>query len=103
MGGRPGHGDRRDLFLPLYLPGAMILFRGISSFFLHSMKRRELGPAIKESGRILMGAGFVLFFTVPMVRVYINSGVNGLGYPGCARDGGMGGTEVGKSGRFLRL
>ena len=28
---------------------------------------------------MLLGAGFVLIFTVPMVRVYINSGVNELG------------------------
>jgi lactate permease len=27
-----------------------------------------------DSGRVLLGAGFVLVFTVPMVQVYINSG-----------------------------
>jgi lactate permease len=31
---------------------------------------------------MLLGAGFVLIFTVPMVRIYINSGVNPLDLPG---------------------
>jgi lactate permease len=37
--------------------------------------------AVKDSARVLLGAGFVLVFTVPMVRVYINSGVNGAELP----------------------
>jgi lactate permease len=32
---------------------------------------------VKSSAKVLVGAGFVLVFTVPMVRVYINSDVNG--------------------------
>ena len=31
---------------------------------------------------MLLGAGFVLIFTVPMVRIYINSGLNPSGLPG---------------------
>jgi lactate permease len=41
------------------------------------MKVRELGAALGESSKVLLGAGFVLLFTVPMVRILINSGVNG--------------------------
>ncbi len=40
------------------------------------MKARELGAAVKESSSVLLSAGFVLLFTVPMVRILINSGVN---------------------------
>lgn len=29
---------------------------------------------------MLLGAGFVLLFTIPMVRIYINSGLNPMGY-----------------------
>lgn len=61
---------------PLYLPGTMMLFTVLITFFMHRMNRQQLGMAFKESGRILLGAGFVLLFTVPMVRIYINSGVN---------------------------
>jgi len=64
---------------PLYLPGAlMILVVGVT-FFLHRMKWRELKRAVGDSSGALIGAGFVLVFTVPMVRVYINSDVNGAG------------------------
>jgi lactate permease len=48
----------------------------IATFFLHGMKVRELTSAVRESSRVLLSAGFVLLFTVPMVRILINSGVN---------------------------
>ena len=37
--------------------------------------------AVGESSRVLLGAGFVLLFTVPMVRILINSGVNAADLP----------------------
>jgi len=49
------------------------------TFFIHRMSRSELRAAISDSSKVILGAGFVLIFTVPMVRVYINSGVNALG------------------------
>ena len=64
---------------PLYLPGALFVVVVLLTAFLHRMDRRELAAAFKESSAILLGAGFVLLFTVPMVRIYINSGVNDLG------------------------
>jgi len=62
---------------PFYLPGFMLLLAVGATFFLHRMKGPALVRAAADSGRVLLGAGFVLVFTVPMVRVYINSGVNG--------------------------
>ena len=64
-------------FMPLYLPGGILVAVVLTTFFLHGMKVRELGAAVKESTGVLLGAGFVLLFTVPMVRILINSGVNG--------------------------
>jgi lactate permease len=64
-------------FMPLYLPGGILVAVVIATFFLHRMKVREMTAAIGESSRVLLGAGFVLLFTVPMVRILINSGVNG--------------------------
>lgn len=61
---------------PLYLPGGILLMVVIISAFLHRMKPGNLGKAIGESTRTLLGAGFVLIFTIPMVRILINSGVN---------------------------
>lgn len=65
---------------PLYLPGAILCFVVIITFFIHRMSLEKLGSAVKESSQILLGAGFVLIFTIPMVRVYINSGINAGGY-----------------------
>lgn len=68
-------------FQPLYLPGGILVAVVIATFFLHGMKTRELAAAVGESSKVLLGAGFVLLFTVPMVRILINSGVNTGGLP----------------------
>jgi lactate permease len=65
---------------PFYLPGFILLLAVAATYFLHRMTGRAMRRAIADSGRVLLGAGFVLVFTVPMVRVYINSGVNGAEY-----------------------
>ncbi|MFC3105038.1 L-lactate permease [Salinisphaera aquimarina] len=62
---------------PLYLPGGIICMVVLVTFFLHRMKPRALGAAFSESTKTIFGAGFVLIFTIPMVRILINSGVNG--------------------------
>ncbi|WP_339490302.1 L-lactate permease [Pseudomonas sp. EL_65y_Pfl2_R95] len=64
-------------FQPLFLPGGILIAVVLATFFLHGMKVRELTAAVKESSSVLLSAGFVLLFTVPMVRILINSGVNG--------------------------
>ncbi|RQW04532.1 L-lactate permease [candidate division KSB1 bacterium] len=64
---------------PLYLPGTILVVTVLITFFLHRMTWKGMQAAISESGRTLLGAGFVLIFTVPMVRIYMNSGVNALG------------------------
>jgi lactate permease len=63
-------------FMPLYLPGGILVAVVLATFVLHHMNLRQLGAAVSESTRVLLGAGFVLLFTVPMVRILINSGVN---------------------------
>ena len=40
------------------------------------MHMSDFVKATRESGGTLLGAGFVLLFTVPMVRIMIQSGVN---------------------------
>lgn len=61
---------------PLYLPGGILLFVCILTLFLHRMKPAQLVSAAADAGKTLVGAGFVLVFTIPMVRILINSGVN---------------------------
>ncbi len=64
---------------PLYLPAAMLCIVAILTIWLHGMAKGQFRSAVGESTRTLIGAGFVLVFTVPMVRIYINSDVNALG------------------------
>ncbi len=66
---------------PLYLPGAILLLVCAITILLHKMKKRDVILAFSESSNMLWGAGFVLLFTVPMVRIYINSGVNPSALP----------------------
>ncbi|MDE0899022.1 MAG: L-lactate permease [Longimicrobiales bacterium] len=62
---------------PLYLPGFILLVVVLVTALLHRMELRDLKAAFIDSTKVLVGAGVVLVFTVPMVRVYINSDVNG--------------------------
>lgn len=61
---------------PLFLPGGIIVMVVLITIALHRMNRQEVSAALSESTRTIFGAGFVLLFTIPMVRILINSGVN---------------------------
>ncbi|MCE8025431.1 L-lactate permease [Billgrantia aerodenitrificans] len=61
---------------PLYLPGGILLMVVLITAVIHRMRAGELKAAFSESSRTIFGAGFVLIFTIPMVRILINSGVN---------------------------
>ncbi|WP_106476625.1 L-lactate permease [Phytohalomonas tamaricis] len=61
---------------PFYLPGGIMLLVVLLTIVLHRMRAAQVSAAFSESTRTIMGAGFVLIFTIPMVRILINSGVN---------------------------
>ncbi len=61
---------------PLKLPGTVFLIVSLSCLLLHRMSFRQFGTALGESGRALAGAAVALVFAVPMVRIFILSGVN---------------------------
>lgn len=64
---------------PLYLPGTLLLLVVFITYWLHSMNMTGFKKAAGDSWKMIVGAGFVLVFTVPMVRIYINSGINEAG------------------------
>ncbi len=66
---------------PLYLPGSILIVVGLITVYLHKMEAKAVRKAFGESARLLLGAGFVLIFTIPMVRIYINSGGNPADLP----------------------
>ncbi|EPC01496.1 lactate permease [Litchfieldella anticariensis FP35 = DSM 16096] len=61
---------------PLYLPGGILLIVVLLTIGLHRMRTGEVKEAFGESTKTILGAGFVLIFTIPMVRILINSGIN---------------------------
>ena len=63
---------------PLYLPATVLIVVSLLTISLHRMPIKQFGNALGESSRLLLGAGFVLIFTVPMVRIYINSGTSDI-------------------------
>ncbi len=63
-------------FQLLYLPGGILILVSIITFFIHQMKISQISNATKDSFKTILGAGFVLIFTVPLVRIMINSGIN---------------------------
>ena len=65
---------------PLYLPGGILVFVVIVTYFFHKMEFKEMKAAVSESSKVMLGAGFVLIFTIPLVRILINSGVNESGF-----------------------
>ena len=67
---------------PFYLPGTILLLVGLITVWLHKMNSADVKRSFSESVRMAIGAGFVLVFTVPMVRIYINSGINPSDLPG---------------------
>jgi lactate permease len=66
-------------FSPLYLPGGLLLIGALCAAMLQGESGKKvaaLSGAMKDSSKTILGAGFVLIFTIPMVRLFINSGVN---------------------------
>jgi len=61
---------------PLYLPGGILVFVVLVTALVHRMSFTEFKRSLGESTNTIIGAGFVLIFTIPMVRILINSGVN---------------------------
>lgn len=67
---------------PFYLSGTILIVAGMITIALHKMRLQDVKMSFSESARMALGAGFVLIFTVPMVRIYINSGINASDIPG---------------------
>jgi len=63
-------------FAPLYLPGTIFVVVVVMTFFLHGMSRSQSIGAFNRSAQMLAGSAIALGAAVPMVRIFINSGVN---------------------------
>jgi lactate permease len=64
---------------PLYLPGTVFVVVVLATAILHRMPAARLGLSIRQALGFLAGSAVALGTAVPMVRVFINSGVNEAG------------------------
>jgi lactate permease len=62
---------------PLYLPGSIFLVTSLFAFFFYRMDASRYARAWKQSSSTVVKASVALIFTVPMVRVFINTGGGG--------------------------
>src|SRR5690606_31351611 len=63
----------------LYLTATTLLTSAICSMSLPWKRARRAGRAGRVSLKTALSAGFVLLFTIPLLRLYINSGLNAEG------------------------
>lgn len=63
----------------LYSPGSVFIVAVALTFFIQKMKWSEMSTAISVSFKTMVGASVALGFAVPMVRIFINSGMNDIG------------------------
>lgn len=66
-------------FAPLYLPGTIFVVVVLLTIFAHHMSRQQAGDAFGRSVKMVAGSAIALGAAVPMVRIFINSGVNDAG------------------------
>ncbi len=64
-------------FQPLYLPGFLFIVAVIMTIFIHKVSKNQVKKAVIRSFQNLIGPAIALGFAVPMVKVFINSGVAG--------------------------
>jgi lactate permease len=64
-------------FQPFYLPGFLFLVVIVMTIFIQKMSKREVKRAVNRCFRTLLGPTIALGFAVPMVKVFVNSGVSG--------------------------
>ncbi|UCZ54095.1 L-lactate permease [Bacillus shivajii] len=64
---------------PLYLPGFVFIVVVLMTAFIHGMTKKQVVTSFSRSGRAIIGTAITLFTALPMVRIFINSGVNEAG------------------------
>ncbi len=61
---------------PLYLPGTVFIVVVFMTWILFRMDTKQMKTSFKMSANTILGSAIALGAAVPMVRIFINSGVN---------------------------
>jgi lactate permease len=64
---------------PLFLPATIFIMVVVITYFLHGLQPKQLQIAIINSFQKLVGTALAIGASVPMAKVFINSGVNESG------------------------
>lgn len=64
-------------FQPLFLPGFIFLLTGLFTIAFQRISSKQCRTALNKSLKNMIGPAVALAFAVPMVKVFINSGVTG--------------------------
>lgn len=67
-------------FAPFYSPGALFSLAGLISTFILRMNLKQAGTVLKLTGRGLLPSLIALGTAIPMVRIFIHTGINSLGF-----------------------
>ncbi len=65
---------------PFYLPGFILIVASVSAYALHRMSGSQIRASWQIAGKQIAGAAVALLFALPLVRIFINSEINGSGY-----------------------
>ncbi|WP_462421441.1 L-lactate permease [Salinicoccus sp. Marseille-QA3877] len=66
-------------FTPLMIPGVVFIVVAILTGWIHKLDMGGMGDAFKVSGKTILSAMAALIVSVPLVQVFINSGINDAG------------------------
>ncbi|WP_052254655.1 L-lactate permease [Salinicoccus sp. YB14-2] len=66
-------------FTPLMIPGTVFIVVAILTGWIHKLNMAGMGDAFKVSGKTILSAMAALIVSVPLVQVFINSGINSSG------------------------
>lgn len=61
---------------PFYSPGTLFLVASVATILLNGLRPRQACEAVKDAALALAGSAVALGTAVPMVRIFIHSGVN---------------------------
>jgi len=63
-------------FVPFYLPGALFTLVALVTLIIHKVPLKQAGLAWGQSAKVMLPTIIALAASVPMVRIFLNSGVN---------------------------
>jgi lactate permease len=66
-------------FAPLYSPGTIFTLVAIFSIFILGVKKEQIRGVIQNTNRNMISSVISLGASIPMVRIFLHSGLNGVG------------------------